>query len=179
MGSLDVVRTHGDPAAAATSARDVLREMDPLIPLAAVRPMREVWRGSMARHESLLALLAAFGAVALLLASIGVYGVTAQAARRRTHEIGIRMALGAGGREVVRLMLRQGMAVVGLGLVAGIGVALAATRAMGSLLYGVAPTDPVTLVAVAVTLAGVAGVASYLPARRATELDPVDTLRAE
>lgn len=174
-----VIRTRGDPAAATVVVREVLRELDPLIPLASARPLREVWHASMAQQDSLLTLLVTFGAVALLLASIGVYGVTAQAARRRTHEIGIRMALGAGGVRVLGLMLRQGLAVVGLGVGVGLVVALAATRAMGSLLYGVAPTDPATLVAVVFTLATVAGVASYLPAHRATRLDPAETLRAE
>lgn len=174
-----VIRTHGEPTAATAVVREVLHELDPLIPLASVRPLREVWHASMAQHEFLLTLLATFGAVALLLASIGVYGVTAQAARRRTHEIGIRMALGAEGRRVLGLMLRQGMGVVGVGLGVGLGIALAAARAMSSLLYGVGPTDPITLVTVAVTLGLVAALASYLPARRAARLDPADTLRVE
>ena len=133
----------------------------------------------MAREEFVLTLLGAFGVVALLLATVGVYGVTAQAARRRTQEIGIRMALGAGSAEVVGMMLRQGARVVGVGLVVGLAVALVSTRALSSLLYGVEPTDPGTLAAVVALLGGVALLACYVPARRATAVDPVSSLRAE
>jgi putative ABC transport system permease protein len=174
-----VIRTTGDPAAATSTARAVLQELDPLIPLSRVRPLREVWRDSMARYEFILTLLAAFGAMALLLAAVGVYGVTAQAARRRTHEIGIRMALGAAGSSVVGMMLRQGLAVVGLGLAAGLAGALALTGTLDTFLHGVTPTDPVTLTGVAAILAGVAALASYMPARRATRTDPARTLRTE
>jgi len=133
----------------------------------------------MAREEFVLTLLGIFGVVALLLASVGVYGVTAQAARRRTREIGIRMALGAAGADVLRMMLRHGLVVIGLGLAAGLGAALLATRALTSLLYGVEPTDPATLVSVVALLGGIAVVACYLPARRATTVDPVSSLRVE
>jgi ABC-type antimicrobial peptide transport system permease subunit len=133
----------------------------------------------MAQQEFILTLLAAFGAMALLLAAVGVYGVTAQAARKRTQEIGIRMALGAGASDVVGLMLRQGLVVVALGLVAGLAAALVGTRAMATFLYGVEPTDPVTLASVVALLAGVAALACWVPARRATSVDPVTSLRAE
>jgi putative ABC transport system permease protein len=178
-GEWFVIRTAGSVASTVAVTRGVLHEMDPLIPLAAVRPIREVWRESMAQQAFILTLLGAFGAMALLLAAVGVYGVTAQAARKRTQEIGIRMALGAGASDVVGLMLRQGLAVVGLGLAAGLAVALLATRAIATFLYGVEPTDPATLVSVVALLAGVAAVASYVPARRATSVDPVTSLRAE
>ncbi|HEX9885071.1 MAG TPA: ABC transporter permease [Longimicrobiales bacterium] len=174
-----VIHTDGDPMAALPAVREVLREMDPLIPLGEVRPVREVWRASMAREELILSILGAFGVVALLLATVGVYGVTAQAARRRTQEIGIRMALGAGAGDVVAMMLRQGLAVVAVGLVLGLAGALLATRAMASVLFGVAPTDPGTIAAVVALLGGVAAVACYVPARRATTVDPADSLRAE
>ncbi len=155
-----VIRTAGSVASTVAVTREVLHEMDPLIPLGAVRPIREVWRESMAQQAFILTLLGAFGAMALLLAAVGVYGVTAQAARKRTQEIGIRMALGAGASDVVGLMLRQGLAVVALGLAAGLAVALLATRAIATFLYGVEPTDPATLVSVVALLAGVAAVAS-------------------
>jgi putative ABC transport system permease protein len=174
-----VIRTAGDAAGATSTARAVLHQLDPLVPLARVRALREVWRDSMARQAFVLTLLAAFGAMALLLAAVGVYGVTAQAARRRTHEIGIRMALGAGASAVVGLMVRQGLRVVGVGLAAGLAGALALTGTLDSFLYGVPPNDPATLAAVAALLAAVAGLASFLPARRATRSDPARTLRTE
>jgi len=174
-----VVRTSGDVASAVAAARDVLHELDPLIPIGSVRPIREVWRESMAQQTFILTLLGAFGAMALLLAAVGVYGVTAQAARKRTQEIGIRMALGAAAPDVVRLMLRQGLSVVALGLAAGVVLALVATRAMASFLYGVEPTDPATLVSVVTLLAAVATVACWVPARRATSVDPVNSLRTD
>lgn len=148
-------------------------------PIAQVQPLRDVWTRSMNQEQFVLTLLGVFGMAALLLAAVGVYGVTAQAARRRTREIGIRMALGARAPDVVGLMLRQGLAVIALGLVVGLGTALVATRALSTLLYGVEPTDPATLVSVVALLGGVALVACYVPARRATAVDPVTSLRAE
>jgi predicted permease len=174
-----VVRTDGDPVAVVSTVRAALREMDGLIPLGRIQSLREVWRDSMAREEFILTLLGVFGAVALLLATVGVYGVTAQAARKRTQEIGIRMALGADAPDVLGLMLRQGLAVVALGLLGGLAVALLATRAMTSMLYGVEPTDPATLASVVALLGTVAAAACYIPARRATAVDPVESLRAE
>lgn len=174
-----VIRTSGEAMAGLPVARQVLAEMDPLIPIAEARPLRDVWQASMAREEFILTLLGVFGAVALILAAVGIYGVTAQAAKRRTQEIGIRMALGAGPGDVLSMMLRQGLGVVGLGLVLGLAGALAATRVMESLLYGVAPTDPATFAGVVGLLGAVAAAACYVPARRATAVDPVRSLRAE
>jgi len=174
-----VLRTDGDPLAVVPGVRAALREMDPLIPLGRIRPLREVWRDSMAREEFILTLLTVFGVVALLLAAVGVYGVTAQAARARTQEIGIRMALGAAGPTVLGMMVRQGMRVVALGLAAGLAASLLAGRALAGFLYGVEPTDPGTLVAVVVAMAGVAAVACWVPARAATTVDPVRSLRSE
>jgi putative ABC transport system permease protein len=160
-------------------ARAVLAEMDPLIPIARTRALRDVWSESMAREEFLLTLLGVFGMVALLLAAVGVYGVTSQATRRRTQEIGIRMALGARAPDVVRMVLGHGMVVIGAGLGLGLGGALLATRALSSQLYGVAPTDPLTLVGVVVGLGGVALMACYVPARRATTVDPAKALQSD
>jgi putative ABC transport system permease protein len=174
-----VVQTDGEATAATATVRSVLREIDPLIPIAETRSLRDVWRASMARDEFILTLLGAFGILALVLATVGVYGVTAQAARKRTQEIGIRMALGAGGGQVVGMMVAQGMTVVAVGLALGVGGALVAGRVLGTLLYGVAPTDPPTLAAVVALLAAVAAAACYLPARRATAVDPVQSLRSE
>ena len=174
-----VIRGDRDAASLAPIARSVLREMDPLIPVSRSETLRDVWSASMAREEFVLTLLGVFGVVALLLSSVGVYGVTAQAARRRTQEIGIRMALGAGAPDVLRLMLRHGLVVVGLGLGLGLAASVLATRALSSLLYGIEPTDPGTLASVVALLGGVALLACYLPARRATRVDPVRSLRSD
>jgi putative ABC transport system permease protein len=174
-----VMRTDVRPIDVVPVVRDVLRELDPRIPLAEALPLRDVWAESMKGDRFILTLLGAFGAAALLLATVGVYGVTAQAARRRTQEIGIRMALGARRRDVLGIMFRQGLVVVGAGLVVGLGATLLATRALASLLYGIEPTDPATLASVVALLTVVALTACYLPARRATAVDPVDSLRAE
>ncbi len=178
-GDWFVICTSGDVAQTVTVARDVLHEMDPLIPLGTVRSLRDVWRASMVRQEFVLTLLAVFGAMALLLAAVGVYGVTAQATRKRTQEIGIRMALGAAAPDVLGMILRQGLTVVAVGLVVGLVAALVATRAMVTFLFGVEPTDPATLASVVALLAAVAAVACYVPARRATAVDPVTSLRSE
>jgi len=179
-GDWFVIRTTGDDVGGTVAVvRDVLHEMDPLIPLGSVRSLRDVWRASMAQQEFILTLMGAFGAMALLLAAVGVYGVTAQATRKRTQEIGIRMALGAAGADVLGMILRQGLAVVGLGLAFGLLGAVVATRAMTTVLYGVEPTDPATLASVTALLAGVAALACWLPARRATAVDPVTSLRSE
>jgi ABC-type antimicrobial peptide transport system permease subunit len=133
----------------------------------------------MAQERFLLILLVLFGLVALLLASVGVYGVTAQAARKRTREIGIRMAMGAANREILGLMVRRGMGVVTVGLLAGLGLALLGARLLSSVLHGIHPTDPPTFLSVAGILGGVAFIACLLPALRATTVDPVDSLRSE
>jgi ABC-type antimicrobial peptide transport system permease subunit len=117
--------------------------------------------------------------VALFLGSVGIYGVVAYVATQRTREIGIRMALGAQTGDVCRLFLRHGLSLTGAGIALGIGVALALTRVMSALLFGVSPMDPVTYVVVAASLAGVALFATYLPARRASTVDPVVALRAD
>lgn len=174
-----VLRTSVEPMSVLPSVRSVLGEHDASIPLAEARPLREVWYASMAREEFVLSLLTIFGVVALLLAAAGVYAVTAQAARRRTHEIGIRIALGAAAADVVALMLRRSLLVVGVGLAVGLGIAFVATRALASMLYGVEPNDPLTVGVVLALLAAVAGLACYLPARRATAVDPASALRAD
>lgn len=174
-----VVRGAGEADALFPVIRAALSEKDPMIPIARAVTLEDVWSRSMAREEFVLRLLTVFGLVALLLSAVGVYGVTAQAARRRTQEIGIRMALGAAAPDVLRMMLRQSVAVIGLGLGAGLLASFFVTRSLESLLFGVAPTDPSTIAAVVALLGGVAFAASWLPARRATTVDPVTSLRAE
>jgi ABC-type antimicrobial peptide transport system permease subunit len=141
--------------------------------------MRDLYAASLARTSFTLVLLGVAGAMALALAVIGIYGVIAYVVSQRTREIGIRSALGARPEQLERMFLRQGFTLAGVGLVVGIVAAIALGRWMSSLLFGVGPLDPVTYVAaVGVTLAA-AGLATYLPARRAATIDPIETLKAE
>ena len=132
---------------------------------------------SLGRHRFVMFLLAAFGAVALLLGSVGIYGVISYAVGQRTSEIGIRMALGARRKDVLRLVLRHGVIVAILGIAIGVAAAFGLTRLMSHLLYGVSATDPLTFAGVAAGLTAVAVAACYLPARRATRVDPMIALR--
>ena len=152
--------------------------VNPNVPLASVRTLSEIQANSMAQTSFALVMLAIAATVALLLGSVGIYSVIAYAAAQRTREIGIRMALGAQTGDVRRLFLRHGLWLAGAGIGLGIAVALALTRAMSALLFGVSATDPVTYVAVAVSLATVALLATYLPARRASRTDPIVALRS-
>lgn len=174
-----VIRTAGDPMAAVPTVRSVLQEMDPLVPLESVRTLRDVWKASMAKENLVLTLLSIFGAVALVLAAVGVYGVTAQTVGKRRREMGIRMALGADGPSLVGMVIRQGMAGVVLGLGLGAVGAVLATRSMAAFLFQVRPGDPATLAVMAALLAAVGLFACWVPARRATRVDPSESLRAE
>jgi predicted permease len=174
-----IARTAGDPAALAGVARRTVRELDPLLAITGIQTMTEMIDLSIAGQRFTMLLLAVFGVVALALASVGIYGIVSHAVRRRTREIGIRMALGARPRDVLRLVVGQGMSLAGLGLVIGVASALAATRLMTKLLFGVSATDPLTFVGIVVLLALVSFVASWLPARRAVSTDPTTALRSE
>jgi putative ABC transport system permease protein len=173
-----VVRT-ARPSAALDVVRATLRDIDPLIAIGQTQTLREVWRASMEREQFVLTLLGVFGAAALLLAAVGVYAVTAQAARGRTREIGIRLALGAEAGRVMKLLLGQSLVIVMIGVAAGLVCALAAGRALAGMLFGVTPSDPLTLSAVAALLMGTAAAACYLPVRRALRADPLRALRAD
>jgi predicted permease len=158
---------------------DAVRSVDPGLPIAHATTLDTLYSQSMSRTSFTLGLLAIAGGLALLLGIAGIYGVVAYAVAGRRREIGIRMALGARGREVCALFLRRGLVVSGAGLALGLGAAAGLTRLMQSLLFGVTPLDPLTFAAVPLALAAAALLAAYLPARRALAVDPVDTMRAE
>jgi putative ABC transport system permease protein len=174
-----VVRTAGDPMAFVPMARADLASLDRDLPLAAVRTMDDVIGRSIAERRFTMLLLAAFAAVAVALAAIGVYGVLAYLVSQRTQEIGVRLAIGATPGDVVRLFVREGAALTMVGVAGGLAGALLVTRALSTLLFGVTTTDPLTFAAVAGTLAIVALLACYLPARRAGRVDPMTALRTD
>jgi predicted permease len=153
--------------------------VNPSVPLANVRTLNDIRAESMAQTSFALVMLGIAAAVALLLGVVGVYGVIACIAARRTREVGVRMALGAEPRDVARLFVRHGAVLAGLGIVLGVAGAAALSRLMSSLLFGVSPTDPLTYAAVSVGLASLALLAGYLPARRASRIDPVVALRSD
>jgi predicted permease len=167
-----------EPGALVPSVRGRLRALDATLPLARVGSMEDVVVRAVARERFDLILVAVFGAAALLLAAVGLYGVMAYLVAQRTREVGIRIALGGQPRDVRRLVVQQGLAIAGIGLIGGIAAALVLARSLTSLLFGVRPADPATYVAIVALLLGVAFVASWLPARRATRIDPVAALRA-
>ncbi|HEX7049890.1 MAG TPA: ABC transporter permease [Longimicrobiales bacterium] len=175
-----VVRTElADPASLFPAIRRIVADLDPAIPLANVDEMQTIVDRSMSRQSFTLALLALAAGVALALAAIGLYGVVSYVVTRRTGEIGVRIALGAQARQVERLVVAGSLRLVLAGLVAGTGAALLLTRLLRGMLFGIEPTDPIAYIAAATLLAGVAGFASWLPARRAARVDPMVALRAE
>jgi putative ABC transport system permease protein len=173
------VRAHGNPSALGGALREQIRAIDPALPVAEVRPMAEVVGSSIAQPRFRTALLSLFGGAALLLAAIGIYGVLAYTVAQQTREIGIRMALGANPGTVLRLVLGRGLRLAGAGTVIGVLASLMLTRLLGSLLFDVSATDPLTFAAVAGLLLGVASLACYVPARRAMRVDPMVALRYE
>jgi putative ABC transport system permease protein len=174
-----VVRTAADPASLIPQIRSKVVALDPDVPVAGVSTMESWVTGAMAQTRFLLALISAFAVLALVLASIGLYGVISYSARQRTREIGVRVALGANDGDVVRLILGQGMILASVGVVLGLGASAALTRVVSSYLVGVSAMDPITFAGVPAILLGVAAVASYLPARRASLIHPVLALRDE
>jgi putative ABC transport system permease protein len=174
-----VVRTTGDPARLGPAAARVVREIDPLLPVSAVRPLDEVFADSIARPRLTAIAMSIFAGAALLLAALGVYGIVAYSVSQRSREFGIRLALGARAGQIVSMVVGQNLRIVGIGLAIGILAAIPATRLLRGLLYQVGPNDPITFVAIGSILATVAIVAAYLPARRGTQVDPVVTLKAD
>jgi predicted permease len=173
-----VMRINGDTATVTSAARGIMRDLAPEIP-PRFKTFPEVYSASIGSRSFNLTLIGAFGCTALLLAIAGIYGVMSYWVERRTREIGVRIALGAQSRDVVRMVLRQGMGTAAIGVAAGIGGALALTRFLQTLLFGVEPTDVATFAAVALLLTFVAFLASYIPAQRATRVDPLEALRHE
>jgi len=174
-----VLRTNGDPSALGGPLRDLVRALDPKLPIARLQTMDDLMAGQLARPRFLVTLVALFAGVALLLGGVGVYGVMSHGVTRRTNEIGIRMALGAARADVARAVLGEGMRMALLGALAGLALAAAASKLISALLFGVSPTDPAVYGAVATVILAVGFLASYLPARRATRVDPATALRHE
>jgi predicted permease len=177
-GPHDIVLRGGDPAAVTAAARGVLREMNPAIPVR-FRTLEEVFSASLSTRRFSLLLLGTFAVTALLLAVTGIYGTISYLVTQRTREIGIRLALGAPAGSVLRMVLRRGVVLAVTGVAAGLLIALASTRVLAGLLYGIGATDPVTFVVVPLLLVAVAAVASYIPARRTTRVNPLIAMRAE
>jgi len=179
MGMTVMVRTTVDPQSLVSAVRRRVLERDRDQPVFGIETMEQIVSESVAGRRFSMLLLGVFAALALMLASVGIYGVISYTATQRTHEIGIRMALGAKRVDVLRLVVGQGLRLALIGIGAGLAAALGLTRLMSSMLYGVRPTDLVTFAAVSLLLAGVAVLASYVPARRAMRVDPIIALRYE
>ena len=174
-----VVRTQAEPSALTQAIKQQVWKVDSQLPITLVKPMSEVAAGSFAARRFYMLLLALFAGLALVLAAVGIYGVMSYAVTQRTQEIGIRMALGARGSDVLKLIIRNGLTLTMVGVVIGIAGAAALTRLLRALLFGVTPTDSLTFITVSAVLILVALLACYLPARRATKVDPLVALRYE
>jgi putative ABC transport system permease protein len=176
---MDVLVRGGDPDLAAAALDEEVAALDPELPVHDVRSLAEVARGSVEQHRYPAILLGLFAGVALLLAALGTYGVMSHSVVRRTREIGVRMALGAGRRQVLESVLGEGLRLVALGAAVGLIGGWALGRVLAGLLYRVSAVDPLSLVLVTAVLGGVAALACWLPARRAASLDPLTALRWE
>jgi putative ABC transport system permease protein len=174
-----VVRTSGKPSEIVPLVKRAFADVDPMIVVSDIMPMKDRLVLVAGAQEFWMRLLGIFAGLGMFLAAIGVYGVISYAVEQRTHEFGIRTTFGAGRFDILRLILREGVIVIVLGLVIGIGGAYGATRLIANQLYGVTPMDPMTIASVAVVLIVVAFLACYIPGRRATKLDPLEALRSE
>jgi putative ABC transport system permease protein len=174
-----VVRTKAEPASLISAVRNEVWALDPGQPISHIMTMDQMLDGKIAQRRLNMILFGIFAGVAMLLAALGVYGVMSHSVAQREHEMGIRMALGARAVDVVKLVLRQGLTLTAAGIAIGTGGALLVTRVMAKLVYEVSTTDPWTFAAIPLILAGVALVACYIPARRATRVDPMIALRYE
>ncbi len=174
-----MLRTGSDPLSLVAPARRAVQAVDPNLPVFDVATMEQLVYQSASGPRFNTALLGIFAALALILATVGVYGVMSYTVLQRTHEIGVRMALGAESGHIIRQVVRQGMLLAAGGIAAGIAGAWVLTRFLSSLLFGVRPTDPITFVMVPLVVVVVALVACFLPARRAAKVDPMVALRYE
>lgn len=174
-----LIRTNTDPMKFSRLVEREILAVDGQMPVSKIRTLDQLIGASLARNNFNMLLLTVFASIALLLASIGIYGVMAYTVEQRRHEMGIRMALGAGGNDVFRLVVGQGSKLAAIGVGLGLGAAFGVTRLLQSMLFGVKATDPITFAGVAVVLGAVALIACYLPARRAMSIDPVTALRCE
>jgi ABC-type antimicrobial peptide transport system permease subunit len=174
-----VLRGSSDPAWLVNTLREAVRQLDPTLAVADVRLMDQIADASVSTPRFALFLVVLFGGLALTLAAIGMYGVISYSVNQRTHEFGLRMALGARPLDVQRLVLREGIQLALVGAALGIAGALALGRVLGSLLYEVGSADPVTFASVSLVAIAIAALACYLPARRATNADPMASLRSE
>jgi putative ABC transport system permease protein len=174
-----VARTQSDPESMAQAVKRQVWKVDSQLPVTRVKTMNDVSAASFAARRFNMLLLAIFAGLALALGAVGIYGVMSYAVTQRTQEIGIRMALGARATDVLKLVIKNGLALTLIGIVIGVAGAFGLTRLLTALLFGVSPTDKPTFIAVSVILAFVALVACYLPARRATKVDPLVALRYE
>jgi putative ABC transport system permease protein len=174
-----VVRTAGQPDAITRSVKRIVYQLDPTVPTFGVQSMSDVLQASTARLSMTLVLVGAAAVITLVLGAIGLYGVTAYVVALRRRELGLRIALGAEPNQIVMMMTQQGLSLALLGVAAGVLIFAAVARFLRSFLYGVAPSDPVTLLAAVVMLLAIAALASWLPARRVAAIDPADALRAE
>jgi putative ABC transport system permease protein len=180
FGSMSfVVRTSGTTPGLVPAIRAAISSTDKYQPIASIRPLTELLGASVGRQRFAMFFFGAFSGMALMLATIGLYGVMAYSVTQRTAELGLRMALGAQRSDVLRLILRQGGKLVTLGLIGGILAALLLTRSISAMLFGVSSYDPFTYAAISVLLTAVAAVACLIPARRAAKVDPLMALRYE
>jgi ABC-type antimicrobial peptide transport system permease subunit len=174
-----VVRSHGDPATLASAVKNAIWSVDKDQPIVRVGTMSSLLTSSEADRRFALTLFEAFGMVALALAAVGVYGVLSGGVNERMREIGVRAALGASRRNILLLVIRQGMTLTGIGIMLGLFGAVIASQVVVSLLFGVSRFDPITYLFVIALLTGVSGIACWAPAWRAAQVDPSITLRAE
>jgi putative ABC transport system permease protein len=174
-----IVRSTANPAALPTAIQKEFLTIDPLLAVSRVRTVEQVLGESIARQNFNMLLLTIFGAIALVLAAIGIYGLMSYSVEQATHDIGVRLALGADRRDILSLVVGRGMRLAGIGLLVGITAAFGAVRVLARMLFGVRPLDPATFTMVTVTLGLIALLACYLPARRAMRVDPIVALREE
>jgi len=174
-----VIRTATEPLSLASTIRQSVWSLDNNIPISGVQTMEQILAAGVSQQRFNALLLGVFALLALGLSAAGIYSVIAYSVSQRTHEIGLRMALGAQGGDVLRLILKQGMTLASIGVVIGLLTSIALTRWLQDLLFEVSATDPLTFAAIALLLSGVALLACYIPARRATKVDPMVALRCE